>query len=260
MSTQADQSWRQSGQDDPYYAVLTDARFRRSQLTAEHRQAFFETGRQHVDWVFGLLGKLTGPGFRPARALDFGCGVGRLVIPLAERCQAVVGVDVAPGMLAEARQNCAERHLENVSFVLSDATLSQVTGSFDLIHSYIVFQHIPVAAGRALLRQLVSHLEEGGSGALEFLLHRDGSRLRLLGSWLETHVPLFHRGVNLVRGRPWSEPLMQMNIYTLNALLMDLYAAACDDIQVHLVPHPGAVGAMILFRKHAALDKTPRQA
>lgn len=43
----------------------------------------------------------------PRDVLDLGCGIGRLSMALAPRCRSVLGVDVSPGMVAEARQRCA---------------------------------------------------------------------------------------------------------------------------------------------------------
>jgi len=39
---------------------------------------------------------------RPARALDFGCGAARLVIPLAKRFEEVVGIDISPSTMSSS--------------------------------------------------------------------------------------------------------------------------------------------------------------
>jgi SAM-dependent methyltransferase len=44
----------------------------------------------------------------PARVLDAGCGTGRVAIRLAEQGYAVVGVDIDPTMLREARDDAPE--------------------------------------------------------------------------------------------------------------------------------------------------------
>ena len=106
-------NWTQFGQTDPYCAVVTDEKYRRGQLSADHLAEFFETGRRHVEWTFGMIHRHFQPDLRPRRALDFGCGVGRLVIPLAARCEQVVGADIAPGMLEEAKKNCTQRNITN---------------------------------------------------------------------------------------------------------------------------------------------------
>ena len=79
-----------------------------------------------------------------------------------------MGVDVSDAMMAEAARNCRERKITNVSFVKSDDRLSRLEGTFDLIHSIIVFQHIAPHRVELLVRGLVSHLEPGGVGALHF--------------------------------------------------------------------------------------------
>jgi hypothetical protein len=46
MST--DEDWQVLGRRDPYFGVLTEARFRLGQLTAEALDVFFRTGREEV--------------------------------------------------------------------------------------------------------------------------------------------------------------------------------------------------------------------
>jgi SAM-dependent methyltransferase len=49
------------------------------------------------------------------RLLDIGCGIGRFEQALAPRVAAITGIDIAPGMIAAARQRCAG--LPNVRFI-----------------------------------------------------------------------------------------------------------------------------------------------
>jgi 2-polyprenyl-3-methyl-5-hydroxy-6-metoxy-1,4-benzoquinol methylase len=60
-------------------------------------------GVDHIDFVFETIRRHFVPNFKPSSVLDYGCGVGRLLIPLAERCECVVGVDVSDTMLREAQ-------------------------------------------------------------------------------------------------------------------------------------------------------------
>ena len=86
--------------------------------------------------------------FKPKSALDFGCGVGRLLIPLARICGQAVGVDVADDMLALARKHIVETNVD-----------ASVYGSiperqFDWVNTFIVLQHIPPLRGYEIIRQL----------------------------------------------------------------------------------------------------------
>jgi len=59
-------------------------------------------------------------------------------------------------MLAEARRNMEEMNIANVTLVGSDDRLSQVPGSYDLVHSHIVLQHIPVRRGMGMIGELLA--------------------------------------------------------------------------------------------------------
>jgi cyclopropane fatty-acyl-phospholipid synthase-like methyltransferase len=114
-----------------------------------------------------LTQKYINPNFVPRTVLDFGCGVGRLLVPFAMVAEDVVGLDVSVSMLREARKNCNKRGLRNVHLKPSDDELSTLAGTFDLIHSCIVFQHIPMERGRAILSKLLRHVHPGGMGAIQ---------------------------------------------------------------------------------------------
>ncbi len=69
------------------------------------REIFFRTGEHCVAIMFGAW-----PEFQALareRVIDFGCGVGRLLIPLARNFEHAVGVDVSEVMLAETASNAA---------------------------------------------------------------------------------------------------------------------------------------------------------
>ncbi len=114
-----DRNWCTWAEQDPYYAVLTDPKFRGDAIN-ENRAAFFESGQAFVRHWLHYIEHHFGP-LQRERALDFGCGVGRLTIPLADHFGVVVGLDIAPAMLEEARRNSAGT---NTEYLLSDDSLS----------------------------------------------------------------------------------------------------------------------------------------
>jgi len=250
-----DRAWRYYGNKDPYFAVLTQQQFKHEQLTSEALGVFFESGANYVGQVMETLREHFDPEFQPLRALDFGCGVGRLTLPLASRCESVVGVDVSEAMLAEAGANATRFGLDNVSFVLSDDRQSRVQGTFDLIVSLIVFQHIPPVRGERILKQLIARLRDGGLGALHFTYgFESGVPLsrRLLNRAYKS-VPCLWNARNLAHGRPFGEPLMQMNEYDVNRLLCILQEGGCHDVVVRFT-ETGAFGkpfygVVLFFRK-----------
>jgi trans-aconitate methyltransferase len=185
----------------------------------------------------------------PRRALDFGCGVGRLTAPLARRAGAVVGVDIAPTMLQHARQRCTECGLLNTSFARSDPQLTEVGGTFDFIHSFIVFQHIPPDVGYQLLDTLLLKLEPSGVGALHFTYARRASLVRKLVHRLRRRSRMAHMAVNLVQGVPPRFPMMPMYEYDLPRLVSAITATGVRDVLIRHTDHGGHIGALLVFQK-----------
>jgi SAM-dependent methyltransferase len=251
MARDSNEEWEKFGRSDPYYGVLTDDSYRAGRMTPESLAAFFETGRRHVEFVLQTIRRAFDPSFAPRSILDFGCGTGRLVVPFASHCQRVVGVDVSDSMLAEARRNCETRGLAHVEFVKSDASLSQVKGQFDLVHSYIVLMHIPPSKGYDLIGRLVDCIADGGYGALHVTFYDTGSFGRKVVNFAQKYVPFAHTLVNLMKGRPRDYPLMEMNQYDMNQLLRLLHDRHCKPVHIEFDLHDAArhLGAMCLFSK-----------
>lgn len=85
-----------------------------------------------------------------ARWLDVACGPGVVSRALAARVGTVTGVDLTPAMVEEAERRALDEGIDNVSFLLGDATALDFTdGSFDGAITRFSFHHIPVP-GRAM--------------------------------------------------------------------------------------------------------------
>ena len=247
-----DRDWRKWGEQDPYFGVLSLEKFRRENLTEEHKAEFFRSGEEHIDSVFSTVREHVHAGFAPERSLDFGCGVGRLVLPLARRCAESTGIDISEAMLAEAAANAEAAGLGNARFVLSDETLSRLQGEYDFMHSMVVFQHIAPARGLALLAHMLEHLAPGGVVALQFFYGTQASRVVRGLVQLRYRVPVLNYARNVVRGRPIGEPAMQLHCYPLEGLVAAFRAAGVGSLYLDCYDAFGFQGAMIYGRKQAA--------
>jgi SAM-dependent methyltransferase len=238
-----DRHWEHFGKHHPYFGVLSAPRFLGKQLDRPVREEFYESGEDHVSSVFQTSRQRLDPTFAPQSALDFGCGVGRLLVPLAKRVSQVTGVDVSPSMLGEARGRLDELGIHNVELVLGDDALSGVAGAYDFIHSTLVFQHIPVRRGEAIVQQLLARLNSGGVGMLHFTYaHPNLTGLR--GRW-QRFCQWFERLKASLRGRPH----MQMNDYSLNRLAVMLQQRGVDSVYTQLHDHAGISGASMYFQR-----------
>ena len=244
-----DKEWEKFGKYDPYYGVMTCDKFRKENLTEEHLNEFFQSGRDHVEYILETIRESISPGFSPSRALDFGCGVGRCVIPLAGVCPVVAGVDVSDAIMEEARINCARQSLTNVEFYKSDDDLSSVPGKYDLIHSTFTIQHIPRERGEKIFKRLVELLSDDGVGVVDFLVHRDGSPIAKTIGLLRKKVPLFNNLANIVHGKPFFEPLMEKNVYDLNRIIIMLHETGCGNLHIQSFRNGKHLEVLLFFRK-----------
>lgn len=134
MNRRHQRDWEDLAEVDPLWAVLSDPERRGGRWQLDE---FLATGLADAERVLRVADELGRPA-RRERALDFGCGVGRVTRALAGHFDEVLGVDVSPRMVAQARELHAD--VPNCRF----ETLARLEdASYDLVYSRIVLQHLP---------------------------------------------------------------------------------------------------------------------
>lgn len=229
-----DRDWERWGASSPYYGVLSADRFRESQLSSDVAAEFFASGDAHVSSVLELISTDHGTNFRPNRVLDFGCGVGRLAIPFAKKACTVVGMDISDSMLAEALRNSVARDVRNIEFVRSDDKLTLASGEFDIVHSYIVLQHIHPARGHRLVCRLADKVRMGGYLAIQFYTACSAPFLLRALVKARYRFPPANWARNILKGRPVFEQGMQLHTYDLSKLLRTLRISGFSEVSLHL--------------------------
>ena len=240
--------WEFYGEKDPYFAVNTIPGMRSESIDEEKIKLFFLEGEEYVKRIWNDIEEHFISNFKPRRALDLGCGVARLTLPIAERRKEAVGVDISSSMLQVAENNAKLFNINNVSFIKGDDSLSRVEGEFDFIHSFVVFQHINPKMGEAILRKMVQMLSVRGIGVLQFgyanSLSTKSQKLRFT---FYRDFPIVYKIRNLIL-REKSEPLIPMYSYNLNNLMLILQQNDCHNCQIRF-SHHGVEGIVIFFQK-----------
>ena len=242
-----DKAWSKWGVRDPYYAVLTSEEYRGVCLSDEKRNKFFQTGQQHFDHVLATIRAHLDPRFNPTSAVDFGCGTGRVLVAMSQTCDKVLGIDISDSMLSECLANCQAANVRNVTLKKSDDLLSALSGQYDLVHSFIVFQHIPRPRGEKMIPLLLKHLSHNGVAVLHFVYGWDANVCQRMAYFTRHHIPLAHTLANRLRGRHVNDPKMQMNIYDMNRLFRLISEAGGRRIHVELVRHGARRGVFFYF-------------
>ena len=151
-------SWDQFASEDPFWAILTDPEKRHGGWDLDE---FFCSGVTTVGAEMERL-RARFPDLRTGRALDFGCGVGRLTLGLASHFNEVVGVDISERMIEMAESfNPAPTRIRFVHNPAADLRILP-DDHFDLVLSLITLQHLPPRSARQYLTEFVRITRPGG--------------------------------------------------------------------------------------------------
>ena len=151
-------NWDLFGRTDPLWAILTDPEAKGGRWD---EAAFFQRGVDEIEQLLAELGARRAA-LPQRRALDFGCGVGRLSQALAAHCELVDGVDIAASMIAlagdynRAGERCRYHLNERDDLALFE------DDAFDLVYSNIVLQHMQPRYAKRYLVEFVRVLAPGG--------------------------------------------------------------------------------------------------
>jgi len=130
--------WNERAREDAYYYVAFGRK-------GQDDDEFFATAADVVRSLEQALKRLPAGDRRSRRALEIGCGPGRLMRPMSWNFGEIHGVDVSDEMVRMAVQK-----LESVPNAFPRRTNgTDLSGYedefFDFVYSYAVFQHIPSA-------------------------------------------------------------------------------------------------------------------
>jgi SAM-dependent methyltransferase len=140
--TKVGQNWESLAKSDPMWAILSDPSKKGNKWDTSE---FLDTGVREIEDLLYYVG--TTYGMKGGRfALDLGCGMGRLSLPLSNYFDHVYGLDISETMMINAqeiKERFGKRYQGEVTFVLSKSNLLPFEDNhFDFIYSNIVLQHM----------------------------------------------------------------------------------------------------------------------
>ncbi len=246
MTERTDKEWKKFGKLCPYFGVLSDQKYLPENLSTQSLDDFFESGRTHVKETIGWINDEI-PGFIPERLLDFGCGTGRLTIPFSSFAEQVVGVDVSEEMLSLARKNSLQFKRTNIDFLSLHELLEEEKEGFDLIFSFIVFQHIEKKRGEEILQRLLGLLNPNGLIIIHLTYHfTKNSRAHNFATFLRKNFSVINRVLNWRLGKPQYFPLMLMTNYDLNRVFKIFQTGKFKILSIKYTDHGGHLGLVIM--------------
>jgi SAM-dependent methyltransferase len=162
--TDLQKNWDRFGQIDPLWAILTVPEKINNRWDIGD---FFQTGISEMQEILGYLNMLGIPS-QKKRALDFGCGVGRLTQALCLYFDECCGIDIARSMIKLAKTY--NQYGNRCEYCLNelDGLPTCVDDDWDFIYSSLVLQHMKPSYSKRYIREFLRILSP--SGALVFQL------------------------------------------------------------------------------------------
>jgi ubiquinone/menaquinone biosynthesis C-methylase UbiE len=162
VSARMRDDWNARAREDAGYYVAFG---RRDQDDAE----FYATATEMVTSFESELRRVPLASRGDWRALEIGCGPGRLMRPMSRHFLEIDGVDVSDEMIAIAKERLSDlshahpHHTDGASLALFPEE------TFDFVYSYAVFQHIPSReVVMQYLRETHRVMKTGGLARLQF--------------------------------------------------------------------------------------------
>jgi 2-polyprenyl-3-methyl-5-hydroxy-6-metoxy-1,4-benzoquinol methylase len=149
-------AWNQAATGDAMFNIITDPAKANGGWTSEE---FFAHGQDEIDRAMERLADLVD--IRLGRALDFGCGLGRLTQALTDWFGKVEGVDVSEEMVIRAREHNEHDVVTFHHNARADLGMFK-DRTFDLVYSMIVLQHMPQDMQHGYVGEFFRVLKPGG--------------------------------------------------------------------------------------------------
>lgn len=156
------EDWNARARDDAAYYVAFG---RHKQSDAD----FFATATEVINGIEAELRRVPLPQRSTWKALEIGCGPGRLMRPLSRHFAEIHGVDVSDEMIALARDRLRDTPNAYPHLNDGDSLREFADETFDFVYSYAVFQHLPTREVIiAYIREIQRVLKIGGLARLQF--------------------------------------------------------------------------------------------
>jgi len=152
------ENWNKLSKSDPLWAIISrpDKKGNKWQINE-----FFKTGVEEVDSVMRYI-KALDINIPHRKALDFGCGVGRLSQAFTSYFDEVHGIDIAPRMIELARKynHCPDKCTYHLC--KTDDLRLFADNSFDFIYTNITLQHIGPRYSKSYITEFLRTLSPHG--------------------------------------------------------------------------------------------------
>jgi SAM-dependent methyltransferase len=140
---------------------------------------FWASGEQAASAVDATLQRCQFQIDATAICVEYGCGVGRVTIPLSHRFSHVHAYDISENHLKIAQARSHELKRKNITFHLRSEDVTNALQKYDVFYSALVFQHNPPPTIMELIRSSLRALKQDGIAIFQLVTYELGYKFRL---------------------------------------------------------------------------------
>jgi len=174
------EAWTALGAARPYHSVLTLKELLPENITEAAIKRFWASGASEGSQIKAILLR---HGFQNAASktcLEYGCGLGRMTVVLANIFKKVYAYDISPGHLEVAQKHSAQLDFDNIEFKLCNKNIfANNLHPCEFFYSRIVFQHNPPPLIGKLISMAMRSLQVDGVGVFQVPTYASKYRFNL---------------------------------------------------------------------------------
>jgi SAM-dependent methyltransferase len=171
LREQTGRQWHALGMDKPHFSVLTHAKFL-PQAFKDNEAAFWQSGYTDLNIIRWALEHADTELTQDCVAVELGCGVGRVSVPVSEKVSRLIAYDISRPHLDIAARHAVEVGRRNIEFRHHDPREPITFEPCDLFFSFIVLQHNAPPVIYAILDAAFSALRPGGIAVFQVPVFR----------------------------------------------------------------------------------------
>jgi len=162
MVSHIQNAWKAMGTTEPFWSVVTSDHFKMVNFS-DNKNSFYDSGRGSLATFLTMMERNQVDHSTFHSCLEYGCGVGRVTLWLAQQFEQVIACDISAPHLEITQRNLEANRLKNVSLKPIN-TLEDIEKlpKVDAIFSLIVLQHNPPPVIAMIIRKLMRLLKPGG--------------------------------------------------------------------------------------------------
>ncbi len=124
-----------------------------------------DLNRAYDEWERGVLKRALPSSLRHKKALDLGCGIGRIAVLLAQAGAVVTAVDVSPKMLTRCRERARRKRVASrvTTVEASVHDIPDFGHKFDIVTCFGLLEHLPDRERTACLQRALDVLKSRGN-------------------------------------------------------------------------------------------------